>query len=443
MEEFFPIKFKNKYVIFFPKKFVKILCNENDKKNLIAIQKSKKHSDTLKKTRIYRALKDNDLLIKEENKDIDFMKDESNFKPTSITLALSKNCNFKCIYCFANGGEKITKPMSFELAKKGIDYVINNAKDEKKMAVLYFYGFGEPTFEWELMKKITGYFQEGCKKSGVRKKVSIQTNGFLNDVQRKWFLENVDRVILSFDVLPELQNIQRPTKNGTETFERVSETAKFFDINKMKYDIRVTVTEEGIKRMKKMIKFIKKEFMNCNSVVLEPMKSNERTEKNKIEDAEYVFLKKIFDIYLFCVKNGIELSSSVIIKNIVSRYCCDALKGDIILMPDGTISSCTETLDRNVQGFDIFNIGKYDFEKNKFQFNLKKINYLRKRTVDNIAECSECFLKYSCGGGCPHYTYEITNDIFKPDLRYCELKRDLNRKILIESMKYDKKRKYE
>ena len=47
--------------------------------------------------------------------------------PTAVTLFLTTACNLRCTYCYASAGDTPSKHMSLETAKRGIDFVVENA----------------------------------------------------------------------------------------------------------------------------------------------------------------------------------------------------------------------------------------------------------------------------------------------------------------------------
>ncbi len=58
--------------------------------------------------------------------------------------------------------------MTFDIAKKGIDFIIANAvkKGEKHIEVAY-HGGGEPTANWMVMTESFAYMKEQAKKFGL------------------------------------------------------------------------------------------------------------------------------------------------------------------------------------------------------------------------------------------------------------------------------------
>lgn len=74
----------------------------------------------------------------------------------TITFIVTKDCQLACKYCYLVG--KNTKErMSFEVAKKAIDYIIKNPELFPEEGVFWDFIGGEPFLEIELIEKICDY----------------------------------------------------------------------------------------------------------------------------------------------------------------------------------------------------------------------------------------------------------------------------------------------
>ncbi|QNU67333.1 Cys-rich peptide radical SAM maturase CcpM [Ruminiclostridium herbifermentans] len=96
-----------------------------------------------------------------------------------ITLQVTQQCNLRCKYCAYSGeyDNRIhsNKRLSFETAKKGIDFLFEHSYNSEQVGV-GFYG-GEPLLEFELIKKCIEYSEANSE--GKELIFSITTNGTL------------------------------------------------------------------------------------------------------------------------------------------------------------------------------------------------------------------------------------------------------------------------
>ncbi len=82
----------------------------------------------------------------------------------SVTLQVTEACNLQCTYCYQT--HKSNKRMSFETAKKFVDYLLSDKSDyintgNTKAITLDFIG-GEPLLEIDLIDRICDYWLERC-----------------------------------------------------------------------------------------------------------------------------------------------------------------------------------------------------------------------------------------------------------------------------------------
>lgn len=86
-----------------------------------------------------------------------------------IKLTLTTNCNSNCRYCFV---KKTNERMSFDVARKSVDLLLNSPGKEK---LLSLYG-GEPFLEFDLIEKITLYARKEEKRLKKNLIISICSN---------------------------------------------------------------------------------------------------------------------------------------------------------------------------------------------------------------------------------------------------------------------------
>ena len=108
-------------------------------------------------------------------------------------LFLTTKCNLCCRYCYnANERNSIEEQsLSYEIAKAGIDWYFENNESRH----IRFYGPGEPTQEFKLLKDITTYAKSYLVR-GDFVTMEIQTNGVFTENIREWILNNAKVHIL-------------------------------------------------------------------------------------------------------------------------------------------------------------------------------------------------------------------------------------------------------
>lgn len=150
-------------------------------------------------------------------------------KVSKITLQLTQKCNFRCKYCIysesANEHQRThsAKEMSWETAKKCIDFLWEHSVDSRSVNV-GFYG-GEPLIEFPLIKKTVLYSKEKFK--GKKLTFSITSNGTLltEEIIHFFALHDIN-LMISLDGPKEINDLNRVFANGEGTFDAVMEKIK-------------------------------------------------------------------------------------------------------------------------------------------------------------------------------------------------------------------------
>jgi len=144
-----------------------------------------------------------------------------------LVLWVTTDCNLRCRYCYANGGEN-PEYMDWLVAKRALDLMLNYFGRFK----VQFAG-GEPLLNMDLIEQVVGY----TKSWGIR--YQIQTNATLIDrgIARRIKKLGIS-VGVSLDGLPEVNDRLRPFADG-----RGSTTATISGLENLRAEgIRVGLT---------------------------------------------------------------------------------------------------------------------------------------------------------------------------------------------------------
>ena len=76
----------------------------------------------------------------------------------SITFCVTEDCNLACKYCYMTGKNKANK-MTFETAKKAVDFILSNRADFNEDSVIWDFIGGEPFLEIDLIDQISDYIK--------------------------------------------------------------------------------------------------------------------------------------------------------------------------------------------------------------------------------------------------------------------------------------------
>ena len=140
-----------------------------------------------------------------------------------LILQVTQTCNLSCFYCpYANKTNGILqrnhsdKHMTFEMAKKAVDFFIERATSKNEISVS-FYG-GEPIIAFDLIKSIVSYLELNAIGKNVI--YTMTTNGtLLNDSIIDYLIKKQFYVIFSIDGPAEIHDKNRKRLDGSGSFE--------------------------------------------------------------------------------------------------------------------------------------------------------------------------------------------------------------------------------
>ncbi len=134
-----------------------------------------------------------------------------------LVLHLTKDCNLRCIYCYAPS--KTDTTMSVETAKKGIDLIVGLSPSS---ACISYFG-GEPLLKFDMIKELTEYALELGEKKDKRISFRMSTNGLLFTEEILSFCRDHNILFaLSMDGNRDIQDRQRIFPGGGGSFDALN-----------------------------------------------------------------------------------------------------------------------------------------------------------------------------------------------------------------------------
>lgn len=306
---------------------------------------------------------------------------------TDLSVILSQRCNLACTYCYAKDAHS-DQVLDFNVLKKCVDFVIDYPVNKTKRFT--FIGGGEPTLTWPLLRESIEYIRNRNCEQKVN--CSVVTNGTLLTKEKlDFFYKNQVRIVLSFEILKQVQDIQRPLASGRSSFGRVSEALTYIKQSGVTCDcIRSTITNLNVEDMTLMVQQLAENYSFIRYVDLEPV-----TDKNNTKDFYDRYINNFFEAKRYGESVGITVYNSVSssLSSVKTRFC----RREFCLTPTGEIVCCHRVSSSNDSLFNTFLIGKVT--SNSIEIDENKIELLS-AIKTNFKECSNCFAKYNCAGGC-------------------------------------------
>jgi len=344
----------------------------------------------------------------------------------ALCLNVAHDCNLRCKYCFASKGHyhgkrELMNPM---VGKKAVDFLITNSGDMKNVEIDFF--GGEPLMAMETIKEVISYAREREKHHHKKFHFTITTNALLlDDDTVKYLHENMDNIVLSLDGRKHINDYFRLRVDGRGTYDdivsRIKKIVALREKDNKEYYVRGTFTRRNLDFAKDVFHLADLGF---KEISLEPVIGNDGDYLLQEDDLPTLFEQygqiaeeyerrkssgeKPFSFYHFNINiyNG-----PCIYKRL---WACGAGRDYLAVTPSGEIYPCHQFV-----GHDQFLMG------NVFDGRLKEdvINLLKNSHVFSKDECSNCWARFFCSGGCNANNFLVNDDIRKPYRITCELQK--------------------
>ena len=342
----------------------------------------------------------------------------------ALCLHIAHDCNLACRYCFAEEGEYHGRraPMSFEVGKKALDFLIANSGSRKNLEVDFF--GGEPLMNWQVVKDLVAYGREQEKIHNKNFRFTLTTNGVLVDDEVMEFCNReMGNVVMSIDGRKEVHDYMRPFRKGAGSYDLiVPKFQKWAESrNQDKYYARGTFTHHNLDFSKDVLHLADLGF---KQISVEPVVAP--------ADADYALqpedLPKIFEEYDNLAKEMVKRKKEGNGFNFF-HFMIDLTGGPCVYKRLSGCGSGTEYLAVTPWG-DLYPCHQFVGEENFLLGNVDEgitrpeiCQEFKGCNVYAKEECKKCFARFYCSGGCAANSYNFKgniNDVYEIG---CELQR--------------------
>lgn len=354
-------------------------------------------------------------------------------EPKALCLIVSHDCNLQCGYCYADygtfGGER--KLMSFETAKESIDKLL----DKNSNNFILFFG-GEPFLNFPLMKYVVEY--------GYRNDLNIKyttiTNGtIMNDTIKKFIYENFYALQVSLDGPKEINDLQRYGRLKS-VHDQVLDTIVQLKSRSYPLSIKCIITKNSVNNLNAIIEYLSS--LGVGSIAFAEASLLPKDSKFYISDIEYKnYINKLSQEF---VQNLEQLASgkktpmmvpifdilcSLTTKTRKINYC-SAGREYVAVTAEGDVYPC-----HGFVGMEEFKMGNVHDETFPGELYNDVKSIFNKLNVYTSEECSSCWARFLCGGGCAAHSYIYNDNLSKPTKRTCIMAKTILNALLPEIAK--------
>ena len=353
-----------------------------------------------------------------------------NLDTPSIDLDVTTGCNLACAYCFKNLGRADSMPL--ETAQSAVDWVLRASGPHKRISV-NFMG-GEPLLVFPMLRKLVNWGNRRCKELQKEIGWSLTTNmTLMNDEIRRWVDQKGLGVLMSIDGVPEVQEEQRPSKDGKPKSDIIKKWAKSMLRTRPRSDARATLSPQWVHRLYESCLYLWEEI-GFTSVMFAETGYEYWTEDHLREYR--LQLQKVVQYLVADFRRGgqksLAMLSFITKKLVIPRdegkaipvrvFPCGAGYNYMMIDSKGTIWPChrcegaaKETgTEAGMRLGNLYSSGFDETLSNAFR------NFNHPETSKPM--CSICPFDPVCAGGCPAANLSSTGSIYTPHDTFCKLK---------------------
>ncbi len=330
------------------------------------------------------------------------------FRPVCLTVFLSNRCNCACSYCFTApvGGssgrsERDSTRIEEPVVRAAARLVAQNCARQEKPFDLVLHGGGEPALEWPLVQRLEMLTRNVAQEAGTVWRGYIATNGVLAPDRVRWLAEHFDRIGLSCDGPPDVQDRQRPQSDGRPTSAAVRQTAAVLAAHASRWGVRTTVTPQTVRRQAEIVRYLCRE-LRAPEIRLEPVFQVDSSSPGGFQpDEAGEFVAHYLAAEREAAALGCALTFSGVRLDEIHGPYCDILRNVLHLTPDGTATACFFASDGRDPAHRPLVVGGWDAVQELFILNEDRIRTLRRRVGAIPDGCRSCFNQYHCMRECP------------------------------------------
>lgn len=345
---------------------------------------------------------------------------------TTLVLNVTSKCNLACTYCYEYGADKMSEPskkprfMTEETARQSVDFMFSEAGDNK-VVHLTFFG-GETLLNYKVLRSALGYARERAAELGKEVDVSLTSNAtLLRDEIIDWIVENDVGVTVSIDGDREQQNKHRVFHNGKGSYDVIRPHIESLLTKHRRRPVgaRVTLTHDNLDVIS-IFRHLRGE-LGFWEVGFAPVTTSWQRDY-AIEEAGFEHMLEQFqelarEYLAFTLAGKHHGFSNVrdtveeLHKGMSKAYPCGAGIGLLGVATDGDVALC-----HRFAGSDSHKLGTvFDGVDHSVQDD-----YLVKHHIANKTDCSQCWARPICAGGCYHEAQTRYGSTERPNLHYCE-----------------------
>ncbi len=353
---------------------------------------------------------------------------DETFPLTTLVLNVTNQCNLSCTYCYEYGEDKIvdtangkqSKFMNEKTARESVDFLLRESKSNRAPHLTFF--GGETLLNFPVVKSTIAYGRARAAELGKELDFSLTTNAtLLREEVIEFLAENRVGVTISMDGPKEMQDKFRVFANGAGSYDTVIPNVRALLKRHRSRPVgaRVTLTSQTLD-IAKIFRHLRDDvgFWEVGFAPVTTSLGREYTISDSGFDHMLAQFRALAAEFLAsALENKHHGFSNVkdtleeIHKGMSKAYPCGAGLGLLGVSTDGDVALC-----HRFAGSEEHKLGTVKGGVDR----LVQIGFLDKHHIDDKTDCTKCWARPLCAGGCYHEAHTRYGDTSKANLHYCE-----------------------
>lgn len=338
-----------------------------------------------------------------------------------ITLCVSNDCNLRCKYCYAQGGNYGGQRtfMHEATAKAFVKFCI---REFTKVNRILFFG-GEPFLNWRVIKTVCELFKEKCTQTHFPLPIfTVITNGTVYNKEIFDIIkQHISLVTISIDGEKEVNDANRVYASGKGTYQTIDRFIKqVTSYSKCLIRYEATYTEKhlsiGVSR------YETKKYLQSNFGIRGDIVDELSLQKTFPFDEFNVISKKVmYDSNLDCLPKAFWKVLRLVTTKETATFC-PICQDRITVTSNGEVVPCQIIIGKPNSTFGSI-----------FDSNLSEMLRLHTRDFKDNVSCKACWCNKLCGGCSVNQFYSFKDNNFQryPIEDKCEYTRKYIEQILL------------
>ena len=342
----------------------------------------------------------------------------------SMCLHIAHDCNLRCGYCFAAQGDfgHGRKLMPLSVGLRAIDFLLEHSGNRHNLE-LDFFG-GEPLMNFDVVKQIVAYARSKEQEYNKKFRFTLTTNGLLlNDDSIDFINQEMSNVVLSIDGRKEVNDRLRVTPNGKGSYEAI--VPKYQRLVQRRggkeYYVRGTFTRLNPDFSRDVMELYRLGFdqISVEPVVSDPQLDYALTQEDlpRIYEEYETLALQLIDMK----RKGEKINFFHFMIDLDQGPCaikrlrgCSCGNEYIAVTPEGDIYPCHQFV-----GMDEWKMGSVLDNS----LDTAKKDYFARANIYHKQDCSDCWAKFYCSGGCNANNQQYAGDVLTPHTLSCALEK--------------------